>query len=255
MWIGVQGPASAAHFLPSLLWAHPEVTSSIPLPPGGTAGRNPTKSSYEGGTSTLALRHLCLIILPLGDLSLGSNSGQGCFPTLFGSNHNSLTWFLLPLPTHSLVLLFSTRWSLLAPGWPWDGGPRPLPLLHQRTASCFLGKASSITYTAQRSLSCLNRGVWCRECGLGVCILLFYHLLALGASLTPSQSYLLPLLYDSYSPGAVRGCDPGILKSRDLFPSLSPGGLPSAWGKAEAPPGCCVCRTTGAKLARIFFLH
>lgn len=101
MWIGVQGPASAAHFLPSLLWAHPEVTSSIPLPPGGTAGRNPTESSYEGGTSTLALRHLCLIILPLGDLSLGSNSGQGCFPTLFGSNHNSLTWFLLP-PPHPL---------------------------------------------------------------------------------------------------------------------------------------------------------
>ena len=202
----------------------------------------------------MALRHLCLILLLLGDLSLGSNSGQGCFPTLFGSNHNSLTWVPSP-PPHPLPGAIILH-QMVPAGARLALGRGTTPPASSPSAHGFLLPWQGfLDHRHRPEVTCLNREVWCRECGLGVCILLFYHLLALGASLTPSQSYLLPLLYDSYSPGAVRGCDPGTLKSRDLFPSLSPGGLPSAWGKAVAPPGCCVCRTTGAKLARIFFLH
>ena len=55
---------SATHFLTRLLGAHPEVNLSIPLPLGGTAGRNPIlKASHEGGAHTFAQRLLCPVIL------------------------------------------------------------------------------------------------------------------------------------------------------------------------------------------------
>lgn len=129
---------SATHFLTRLLGAHPEVNLSIPLPLGGTAGRNLIlKASHEGGAHTFAQRHLCLVILFSGDLSFGFNSHQGWLPALFRSNHSSLAWFP-SLPTHPLpgtIILHQMvpAGARLALG----GGTTPLPP-HQPAASCFL---------------------------------------------------------------------------------------------------------------------
>lgn len=116
---------------------HPEVNLSIPLPLGGTAGRYPIlDASHEGGADIFAQSVLC----PVRHNRVTYYAHVQFFfqETLLLVSITLGLGFLLPLPAPSQVLLFSIRWSLLAPGWPWEGGPRPWPLLCQPTASCFL---------------------------------------------------------------------------------------------------------------------
>ena len=116
---------------------HPEVNLSIPLPLGGTAGRCPIlEVSHEGGADNVFAQSLVSSRTQLSDL-VCTRAILFSGDLAFGFNNS---WAGFPVPaSYSLPgAIILHHMVLLAPGWPWEGAPRPWPLLHQPTASCFL---------------------------------------------------------------------------------------------------------------------